>query len=181
MVVWRINFSGWRKPEDLEELKPTFRFLKRARGGGRTRAAAAGGPGPGERRIASILLVDDEKDLCALLGNSLAARGFQVEVAHSKREALKCLERRRPDLVLLDLRLPDGDGMALLARLKKTAPMPAVFITTAFGSEEIRNQALQSGAKGFLDKPYHEDDVIRRIGEMRAGRAPAGGGRRTGI
>jgi len=120
-------------------------------------------PGSGQERIRSILLIDDEKDLCALLGDAFRARGFQVESAHTCGEALKCLARGRPDLILLDLSLPDGEGLALLSHLRKSMPAPAVIITTAFGSEEVRSQAEQLGALGFLDKPYDEEDVLRKI------------------
>ena len=177
VAVWRINLSGWRRPEDLEELKATFKLRQKSAPRRKDRSAAAGKPAPGENRIGSILLVDDEKDLCALLGDSLSARGYRMEFAHTKRDALKSLKRRLPDLVLLDLRLPDGDGMALLSLIRKARPGAPVFITTAFGSEEIRSQALKMGARGFLDKPYDEEDVIRRIKAMSVERTAAGRGR----
>jgi CheY-like chemotaxis protein len=165
--VWRADLSGWRKPEELEELRPFFRLYEKALFRKSERPRSARKPGPGEKRIKSILLIDDEKDLCFLLGDSLSSRGFQMEFAHTRGEALKCLNRRLPDLVLLDLRLPDGDGLALLSLIRKMTPAPAVFITTAFGSEEIRSQAEKLGALDFLDKPYHEEDIIRRIRKIR--------------
>jgi CheY-like chemotaxis protein len=167
VVVWHINLSGWRRPEELEELRPCFELCEKALFRKSERSRSARKPGPGVKRIKSILLIDDEKDLCSLLGDSLSSRGFQMEFAHTQGEALKCLNKRLPDLVLLDLRLPDGDGMALLSLIRKTTPAPAVFITTAFGSEEIRSQAEKLGALGFLDKPYHEEDIIRRIRKIR--------------
>ena len=163
-AVWRIDLSGWRRPEDLEELRPSFELYKKAlRKSKRPRFAGK----PRGRQIKSILLIDDEQDLCFLLGDSLSSRGFQMEFAHTKREALKRLNRRLPDLVLLDLRLPDGDGMVLLYVIRKMTPAPTVIITTAFGSEETRNEAKKLGAYDFLDKPYNEEDVIRKIREMR--------------
>jgi CheY-like chemotaxis protein len=165
-AVWHINLSGWRKPEDLEELKPSFKLYEKAlRKSKRPRTAKK--PDHGGTQIKSILLVDDEKDLCFLLRDSLSSSGFQMECAHSQGEALTCLNRRLPDLVLLDLRLPDGDGLTLLSLLTKKAAAPAVFITTAFGSEEIRSQAEKLGALDFIDKPYHEEDLIRRIQKIR--------------
>jgi CheY-like chemotaxis protein len=165
-AVWRLDLSGWRKPEDLEELKPSFELYEKAiRKSKRPRSKRK--PDRGGGQIKSILLIDDEQDLCFLLGDSLSCSGFQMEFAHTHGEALKCLSRRLPDLVLLDLRLPDGDGMALLSHITKMASAPAVLITTAFGSEEIRSQAEKLGALDFIDKPYHEEDLIHRIRKIR--------------
>jgi len=166
VVVWRDNLSGWRRPEELEELSSFFQIYEKARFRKIERPKSARRTGPGKKQIKSILLIDDEKELCSLLGNSLRSRGFQMEFAHTKREALKHLHRRLPDLVLLDLRLPDGDGMVLLSVIRKMTPAPTVVITTAFGSEEIRSEAKKMGAYGFLDKPYNEIDVVRKIREM---------------
>lgn len=166
-VVRHVNLSGWRKPEELEELRPFFELCEKALFRKSERPRFARKPGPGEKQIKSILLIEDEKDLCSLLGDSLSSRGFQMEFAHTQGEALKCLKRRLPDLVLLDLRLPNGGGLALLSLIRKMTPAPAVFITTAFGSEEIRSQAEKLGALDFIDKPYHEEDIIRRIRKTR--------------
>jgi len=166
VVVWHTGLSGWRRPEELEELIPFFNLDEKARFRKSERRKSARTTGPGKKQIKSILLIDDEKELCSLLGDSLSSRGFQMEFAHTKREALKRLNRRLPDLVLLDLSLPDGDGMVLLSVIMKMTPAPAVVITTAFGSEEIRSEARELGAYDFLDKPYNEEDVIRRIREM---------------
>jgi CheY-like chemotaxis protein len=173
VVVWRDNLSGWRKPEELEELSAFFQIYEQARIR-KMESRKLRRTGPEKKQIKNILLIDDEKDLGFLLGDSLNSRGFRMEFAQTKREALKLLNRRPPDLVLLDLKLPDGDGMTLLSATRKMTPAPAVIITTAFGSEETRREAKTLGAYGFLDKPYHEEDVIRTIREMRRMGAKAG-------
>jgi ActR/RegA family two-component response regulator len=167
-VVRRANLSGWRKPEELEELLPFFKFPEKASFRKSARRKSARRTTPGKKQITSILLIDDENELCSLLGDSLSSRGFQMDCAHSKREALKSLKKSLPDLVLLDLKLPDGDGMSLLTLIRKMSPAPAVIITTAFGSEEARNEANKMGAYDFLDKPYNEEDIVRRIKKMPA-------------
>jgi DNA-binding response OmpR family regulator len=91
-----------------------------------------------------------------------------MSFAHSRREALNSLKKNLPDLVLLDLRLPDGDGMPLLAVIRKLSPSPTVIITTAYGSEEARHKASRMGVYDFLDKPYNEEDIIRRIRKIPA-------------
>ncbi|MCX6558229.1 MAG: response regulator [Candidatus Aminicenantes bacterium] len=167
-VVRQANLSGWRKPEELEELLPFFKLYEKAGFGKSEKRKSTKRTAAKKKQISSILLVDDEKELCSMLGDSLSSRGFQIEFAHSKREAHKRLKRKLPDLVLLDLRLPDGDGMTLLTVIRKMSPAPAVIITTAFGSEEARSKANKLGAYYFLDKPYNEEDIIRRINKMPA-------------
>jgi len=167
-VIRFANFSGWQKPEELEELRPFFKLQDKSRGGKAAKRKPARRAMAGKGQIKRILLVDDEKELCSLLGDSLGGRGFEMEFAHSKRGALKSLKKSLPDLVLLDLRLPDGDGMSLLAFIGKMSPAPTVIITTAFGSEEARSKAAEMGACDFLDKPYNEDDIIHRIRKIPA-------------
>ncbi|MCX6553673.1 MAG: response regulator [Candidatus Aminicenantes bacterium] len=167
-VIRFANFSGWQKPEELEELLPFFKLYEKAGFGKREKRKSARRTSARKKQIKSILLIDDEKELCSLLHDSLSARGFQMECAHSKREAHKSLKRKPPDLVLLDLRLPDGDGLLLLTFIRKMSSPPAVIITTAYGSEEARSEANKMGAYDFLDKPYNEEDIIRRIRKMPA-------------
>ena len=167
-VVRGAKSLPWRKPEELDELIPFFKLYKM------TRNEKNGGtkPSPGasslKKQIRSILIIDDEKELCLLLGDSLRSQGFETASAHSKREALQSLKNSLPDLVLLDLKLPDGNGMSLVTLIRKMSPPPAIMITTAFGSEEAKSQAKKKGACDFLDKPYNEEDVIRRIRKMSA-------------
>jgi ActR/RegA family two-component response regulator len=167
-VVRHANLSIWRKPEELEELLPFFKLFEKARFVKSAKRKSARRTAPEKRQVSSILLIDDEKDLCSLLNVSLSSRGFQMECVHSKREALKSLKRRLPGLVLLDIRLPDGDGMHLLTFIRKLSPPPVVIITTAYGSEETRSRANKMGAYDFLDKPYNEEDIIRRIRKIPA-------------
>lgn len=166
VIVWRPNLSGWRKPEELEDLLPYFKLYEKPGFGKRERRKSARMTVAAKKQIKSILLIDDEKELCSLLGDALSSRGFQMEFAHSRRAALKSLKRKVPDLVLLDLRLSDGDGMSLLAIIRKMPIPPVVIITTAFGSEEARSEANKMGAYDFIDKPYNEEDIIRRIRKM---------------
>jgi ActR/RegA family two-component response regulator len=165
-VVRQAKLSSWRKLEELEELIPFFKIFEKSSFGKSERRKSTKRTASEKKQISSILLVDDEKELCSMLGDSLDSRGFQIEIAHSKREALKSLKKKLPDLVLLDLRLPDGDGIALLTVIVKMTPAPAVIIATAFGSEEARSKANKIGTYDFLDKPYNEEDIIRRIKKM---------------
>ncbi|MDP3048817.1 MAG: response regulator [Thermodesulfovibrionales bacterium] len=167
VVVWRSGFSGWRRPEELEELIPYFRRyekdqLRKIRRREPVRKALSG-----KTQIKNILIIDDEKDLCQLLGDALSSHGFNVEFANTRREAMSSLKSRLPDLVFLDLKLPDGDGLRLLSSIKKINPGTTVNIISAYGTEEVRDKARKFGAYGFIDKPFSEEDILRSIRKLR--------------
>ncbi len=165
-VVIRSGFSGWRKPEDLEELSPYFRRHERAELRKlkirKTRKKAAVEITP----IKSILIIDDEKDLCLLLGDVLRFHGYNVKSVHTKKEAMNSLRTQAPDMVFCDLRLSDGDGMKILSSIRSMSPRTIVSMVTAYGSEEARNEARRLGAHSFIDKPFKEEDILKNIKEL---------------
>jgi len=167
VVVWRGGFSGWRKPEELEELIPYFRRYEKGQLRKLKRRKLITKALPEKIQIKNILIIDDEKDLCQLLGDTLSSRGYNVESANTKREAISSLKSRSPDLVFLDLKLPDGDGLKLLSCIKKINPSTTVNIISAYGTEEVRDEARKLGAYGFIDKPFSEKDILRSIRELR--------------
>lgn len=165
-VVWRGGFSGWRRPEELGELIPYFRHyeigkLRKIEERKLVRKAL-----PGKTRIKNILIIDDEKDLCQLLGDILSSHGYNVECANTNREAISSLNSRLPDLVFLDLKLPDGDGLRLLSSIKKINSSTTVNIISAYGTEEVRDEARRLGAYVFIDKPFSEEAILSIIGEL---------------
>jgi CheY-like chemotaxis protein len=167
VVVWRGGFSGWRRPEELEELIPHFRRYEKGQLRKIKRRKLVRKALPEKIQIKNILIIDDEKDLCQLLGDTLSSRGYNVESANTKREAISSLKSRSPDLVFLDLKLPDGDGLKLLSCIKKINPSTTVNIISAYGTEEVRDEARKLGAYGFIDKPFSEEDILRSIRELR--------------
>lgn len=167
VVVWCGGFSGWRKPEELEELIPYFRRYEKGQLRKLKRRKLITKALPEKIQIKNILIIDDEKDLCQLLGDTLSSRGYNVESANTKREAISSLKSRSPDLVFLDLKLPDGDGLKLLSCIKKINPSTTVNIISAYGTEEVRDEARKLGAYGFIDKPFSEEDILRSIRELR--------------
>ena len=165
-LVWRSGLSGWRKPEELEELIPFFEQREQVRLR-REKEELSPAPLP-KRRIKNILIVDDEKDLCWLLTNALQSKGYNVTVAHSLIKAIACLKEKVPHLVLLDLKLPDGNGMDLLPEIKAAAPQAVVIIISAYGSEEKRAEAKhQKGVYGFIDKPFTEEKILETIAKFK--------------
>ena len=168
ILVWRSGFSGWRKAEEVKELEPFFRMwekylLRKIRRKRFVRRIL-----PSKKKIKDILIIDDEQDLCWLLSEVLNKRGYNVATATTQREGISSLKRERPDVVFLDLKLPDGDGMKVLSRIKKINPKTLVNIISAYGSEETKEEAKKRGAYSFIDKPFTEQEILKSIKYKRA-------------
>ncbi len=114
--------------------------------------------GVGEGR-ASVLVVDDDADLAKVLVALLVKEGYACERASSGREALSRIEARPVDAVLTDLRMPDMDGMALLAHVAKRWPQVPVILLTAHGSVPAAVEAMKAGAVDFLLKPFVPEEL----------------------
>ncbi len=128
--------------------------------------------GAGDR----ILLVDDDEDLLQLLAIRLGRSGYTVDTAASGQEALALLEQKRPGLIVTDLRMDKMDGMQLLANVEKRFPLIPVIVLTAHGTIPDAVAATQSGAFGFLTKPFDDDellDTVRRALEQGGGSTAA--------
>ncbi len=104
-----------------------------------------------------VLVVDDEKDVQDFVCLVLEDTGFTVDCAANGREALEKIESARPDLVLLDLMMPEMDGWSVLDRLKRIPDAPAVVILSAFTDEW---RALRTGAWESLPKPFVPQDLV---------------------
>ena len=113
-------------------------------------------------RPAEILLVDDELSIQRAMGPLLRARGYGVTIAASGRDALAHLERDRPDLVILDLGLPDTDGVEVCRRIRARADMPIV-VLSARGGEANKVAALDEGADDYVTKPFSPEELLARI------------------
>lgn len=161
VVVWRSGFSGWRKPEDLEELAPYFAVYGRRIA--QKRAAELPHNNNNNNNIKKILVIEDEQDLCFLLGDILARKGYQVQCVHTQREAVLYLKRRLPQMIFLDLKLPDGDGISLLKQIREMDRRIIVDVISAYGSEEKKNEALGLGIEEFIDKPFTEEKIFNAI------------------
>jgi DNA-binding NarL/FixJ family response regulator len=126
---------------------------------------------------ARILCVEDDRETAALLAEELVDRGFAVDVAHDGREALACIQRRAPDLVLSDISMPVMSGFELLQRLTALAPrfahMPFVFLTAlADRDDELKGRRL--GADDYVTKPVDFDRLVAIIRARLARVARAG-------
>ncbi len=120
-----------------------------------------------------LLLVDDHEVVRAGL-SALLVQHLELEIvgeAGSVAAALEAAEKHRPDLVLLDVRLPDGSGFEACRRLHQLVPPVRVIILTAFADDEIVMQAIGSGAEGYLLKEIDEQGLLRAIKEVAEGRS----------
>ena len=102
--------------------------------------------------MATILAVDDEPLICKLLEISLSRLGHEVLTTTSGVAGLELVQQARPSLVVLDLILPDADGLDMLQQIREIAPQTAVVIFTAWGSELSERKASSLGASAFIEK-----------------------------
>ncbi len=111
-----------------------------------------------------LLVVDDEANICALLSATLRLTGFEVRVAGSGQEALAAAAEFEPDLVVLDVMLPDLDGFEVAQRLRATGqpPVPVLFLT-ARDAVEDRISGLTIGADDYVTKPFSLEEVVLRV------------------
>ncbi len=117
---------------------------------------------------ARILIVDDEPMNIKLLAAKLTGRKYEILQAYGGKEALKTVIKTSPDLILLDIMMPDMDGYEVTKRLKnepKTANIPIILITALDGSED-KMQGLEAGAEEFLSKPVNTIELLARVNSM---------------
>jgi two-component system KDP operon response regulator KdpE len=111
---------------------------------------------------ATVLIVEDEPPIRRLLRTTLGAHNYRTLEAATGAEALSAMRHHRPDLVLLDLGLPDIDGLQLIAQIRKLGPVPIVVLSSR-GDEAAKVAALDSGADDYVTKPFGADELLARI------------------
>lgn len=110
-----------------------------------------------------ILIIDDEPVMHDILGTLLRREGFGVLQASTAAEGLKAVEEQEPDLVLLDLMLPDRPGLELLKEIKQRDPELVVVVITAFSSVESAIAAMREGAFHYIAKPFKNQEVVLTV------------------
>src|SRR5215208_2205531 len=110
----------------------------------------------------TILLVEDEESITTPLADALERDGFRPEVAHTAAAGVELGRRLRPDLVLLDLMLPDGSGLDVCRELRAASSVP-IIIVSARGDEADRIVGLELGADDYVVKPFSAREVIARV------------------
>lgn len=166
LFVWTSGMSGWRRPEELYEFRSLFEKKKRKREVKEKIEKRAPIIKKKKRDYLKITIIDDEKEINWLLGNALKKRRFIVSSAETGREGLELVKRERPDVVLLDLRLKDVDGLNVLRKIKEVWHRIKVIIISAFGGPLVREKATGLGADGFVDKPFKPEDIVKAIKKL---------------
>jgi DNA-binding NtrC family response regulator len=101
----------------------------------------------------TILIVDDEKDFCTVLSDSLSQDRYQVFTALNGKTALQLAKKEKPDLMLLDIKMPGMDGIEVLRKTKKMKKEIVVIMFTAYGTLETARKAMKLGAYDYVTKP----------------------------
>ncbi len=110
----------------------------------------------------SVLVVEDDQQLCRFLHTALTSQGFKVTQAESAREALVQATTHSPELILMDLGLPDLDGIELTKQIREWSRVPIIVIS-ARGREDDKVSALDAGADDYLTKPFGVNELLARI------------------
>ena len=113
--------------------------------------------------MGKILVVDDEPSIVDLLALMLERRGHQVLQAYTAEQALQHAEQEHPILVLLDIFLPDGNGLEMMEELKQVDPTVGIIVMTGIGDDQMGRQALSQGAVDFIKKPLDFDHLGRIV------------------
>lgn len=120
---------------------------------------------------ARILVIDDETQIRKMLKIALKSVGYDVTEADSVQSGLAALVRQQPDLLILDLGLPDGDGMALLAELRTFSKIPVIVLSVRSGDSD-KVQALDVGAQDYVSKPFSVEELLARVRAQLRDRLP---------
>lgn len=126
--------------------------------GGPAGPGGPGGPGPGP----TILLVEDDEATRTALRRDLVSRGFRVDDAADGASAISRWETRRPDAILLDLGLPDMDGVRIIRRVRREAQTP-ILVLSARDAETVKVEALEAGADDYVTKPFGIAELQARL------------------
>lgn len=110
----------------------------------------------------SILLVEDEKNICDFISTSLSAQDYRISTAHTGKEALPIITSQCPDLILLDLELPDMDGMEIIRQVRTWSSVPIIVLSSRTQEQE-KVRALDLGADDYLTKPIGTSELLARI------------------
>jgi two-component system, OmpR family, KDP operon response regulator KdpE len=120
-----------------------------------------------------ILVVDDEPNILGTLAPLLRARGYEVHTAMNARAAIETVDREKPDLIVLDLGLPDLDGVEVCRQIRESLSVPIV-VLSARGAEGDKVRALDVGADDYVTKPFGAEELLARIrAALRRSDAPA--------
>ena len=112
--------------------------------------------------MTTILIIDDDKELTELLDEFLSEHKYKTQIYHNPLQAVKALEKQVPDLVLLDIMMPEMDGFQVLRKIRETLDLPVIMLT-AKGEVSDKVVGLELGADDYLAKPFEPRELLARI------------------
>jgi two-component system KDP operon response regulator KdpE len=116
----------------------------------------------------TVLIVDDEPDICFLLGNMLKQQSFVPVMANTIHEGLSKLSQFTPALLFLDIHLPDGSGLDIIKGIKKDYPGLKIIMMSAYDGAREQSRAIEEGADIFISKPLSRDLITKSLAEVLA-------------
>lgn len=117
---------------------------------------------PMKNKPKHIVLVEDDSAMCVLIGSYLEKAGYSVSVANTRASFYSILDRGGINLILLDLNLPDGDGMEIVRHLRKSSDIPIIIVTIR-DKDSDRITGLELGVDDYLTKPFHPRELVARV------------------
>jgi len=137
--------------------------------------AEIGGP-PRATPRPKLLVVDDQPEVCSLLAEVFSARGFEVARAFGGLEALAKVEKEQPTMVLLDVRMPDLDGIEVLKKIREGGPRPPVLMMSGNDDVTVAKRTIDLGAVDYVLKPFDFDHIERIVLKTLSGAQAPGPG-----
>ncbi|MGA9523448.1 MAG: response regulator [Myxococcaceae bacterium] len=113
-----------------------------------------------------LLLVDDDRFVRTTLKDILEEHGYELAEAANGREALERVQADAPDLVLLDLFMPEMSGIEALSRIRALNPDARIVVVSSLGSDALVQQALDAGARAFIINPFHPLEIISTVAQV---------------
>ena len=122
------------------------------------------------RQMLKMVVVDDEKSICDFVGTFFKSRGHQVFIVVNPLEAEQVISRESPQVIILDVRMPQMDGLTLLTKIKQSGSKAKIVMVTVADDEQTKEKAKKLGADAFISKPfstdYLEEVVADKIEEL---------------
>ena len=109
-----------------------------------------------------VLVIDDEPQIIKALGVNMQARGYQMYAASNAQSGLAIASERSPDVVIVDLGLPDRDGMTVISSLRSWSNVP-ILVLSGRSDSKYKIQALEIGADDYITKPFDKDKLLARV------------------
>lgn len=116
--------------------------------------------------MAKILVVDDAEFLRVRISKMLSSEGHDILEAENGAKAVETYQSSKPDMVLMDITMPEMDGLAALREIKKIDPAAKVVMLTALGQESVVLEAIKAGARDFVVKPFEKERVLSAVAKL---------------